>query len=250
MSSSNASPLRGLSPADPEASEDPAKILFAEDEVAFRESVAHMLRREGHVVIEVGTAEDAREIALHDEIDLLLMDIQMPGNDGLQIAREIMAARSAPRVVVITGYPSERTAIEGIDLSVDAYLAKPVNFQTISERVGRALEERAKERRHRARLERLESGFQRMITQLRELSSQAEIEGATREFVDPRTLRRLSAREQQVVQAIVDGSRVSEIAASFEISQNTVRNHLRAIFKKLRVRSQGELVAMLRPPTT
>ncbi len=228
-----------------------ARLLFAEDDEGFREAMAGMLRRVGYDCACVGTLEDAVTAARESDFDLLLMDIRMPGNEGLHLSREVLRISSSISVVVITGYPSLKTAVEGIDLSVGAYLSKPVTFEELLEKVELVLLERKRNLERDERLGHLEDGFRQLALQLERLGKHTGLVDTEGGLPDVPELRTLSSREWDVLLEVLRGYRVAAIGTKLAISPNTVRNHLRAIFNKLGVRSQPELLMKLRPiPST
>ena len=171
----------------------------------------------------------------------------MPGNEGLHLVRELLKTSTSISIIVVTGYPSLKTAVEGIDLSVDAYLSKPVTFEEILEKVEQALRERNRALERDERLGQLDAGFRELALSLEQLGQRTGLLGSGVQNPDLPELRALSPREWDVVSGLLQGYRIPAIARMLEISPNTVRNHLRAIFSKLGVRSQSELMVKLRP---
>ena len=106
-------------------------ILLVDDEGTFRESTCRLLEREG---FECHTAADATEgIRLLEgrAFDLLVADIRMPGNSELRLVQTARELDSNMPVILITGYPSIETAIHSVELSVVAYLTKPVQWKEL-----------------------------------------------------------------------------------------------------------------------
>ena len=224
-----------------------ARLLFAEDDEGFREAMAGMLRREGYECVCVGTLEDAVRVARESDFELLLMDIRMPGNEGLHLVREVFRTSPSISVIVITAYPSLESAVEGIDLSVGAYLSKPVTFEELLEKVEVVLRERNRELDRDQRLEQLEEGFREHALRLAQLGHSAGLLGFEIGIPDLPELKDLSRREWDVVLGLLQGYRIPAVARKLGIRPNTVRHHLSAIFQKLGVRSQSELLVKLRP---
>lgn len=107
------------------------RILLADDEAVFAEATADLLRREGYEVETVGDAPSAIAAAESRNFDLVISDLEMPGNDDLALLRRLAESRGGLPVIVVTGYPSTRSAMACIDLPVAAYLTKPVEFATL-----------------------------------------------------------------------------------------------------------------------
>ncbi len=115
------------------------KILLADDEPTFLSATADLLRAEGYECITVQDGDAALKAAASETFDLLITDLEMPGNSDLQLVRKIAEQSGGLPVIILTGFPSVRSAIASIDLPVVAYLTKPVAFPELLERVARAV---------------------------------------------------------------------------------------------------------------
>ena len=111
------------------------RILFADDEATFLRATADLLRREGYEVDEVPDSESALQKVAEGRYDLLVTDLEMPGNSDLQLVRTIAEQSGGLPVIILTGYPSVRSAVASIELPVAAYLTKPVAFDQLLEKV-------------------------------------------------------------------------------------------------------------------
>ncbi|HJQ67311.1 MAG TPA: response regulator [Gemmatimonadales bacterium] len=114
------------------------RILIADDEQTFLNATADLLRREGY---EVDTVLDGRTALerVRAGYDLLITDLEMPGNEDLALVRGVAEAVGGLPIIIITGYPSTRSAIAAIELPVSAYLLKPVRFEDLITRVTAAV---------------------------------------------------------------------------------------------------------------
>ncbi len=118
---------------------DAARILLADDEATFLAATADLLRREGYHCDEVGDGASALARVADGQYDLLITDLEMPGNADLQLVREISERIGGLPVIILTGYPSVRSAVACIELPVAAYLTKPVSFSLLLEKVQKAV---------------------------------------------------------------------------------------------------------------
>jgi DNA-binding response OmpR family regulator len=107
------------------------RILLADDEPIFLGATADLLRREGFECVTVADGEEALDELAKQEFDLLITDLEMPGNAELAVIRHVAERGDSLPVIVLTGYPSVRSAMACIELPVAAYLTKPVDFQTL-----------------------------------------------------------------------------------------------------------------------
>jgi DNA-binding response OmpR family regulator len=117
------------------------RILLADDEPTFLSATADLLRAEGYECVTVSDGEHAlvETAAGKEGFDLLITDLEMPGNADLQLVSKIAAQSGGLPVIILTGFPSVRSAVACIDLPVVAYLTKPVVFPELLDRVGRAV---------------------------------------------------------------------------------------------------------------
>jgi CheY-like chemotaxis protein len=116
------------------------KILLADDEPTFASATADLLRGEGYECVTVRDGTEALKAAAAGDFDLLITDLEMPGNADLALVRQIAAQSGGLPIIILTGFPSVRSAVACIDLPVVAYLTKPVAFPELLERVSRAVE--------------------------------------------------------------------------------------------------------------
>ncbi len=115
------------------------RILIADDEKTFLQSTADLLRKEGYYCDCVPDSETGVEKLKHNEYDLLIADIKMPGNPGLELIRDLPRLAEGMSAILVTGYPSQSSAIKAIQLPVAAYLVKPLNFKELLEHVKKAV---------------------------------------------------------------------------------------------------------------
>ena len=108
-----------------------SKILLADDETIFRRTFAKVLREEGMTVTTVDNGTDAIDAITKQSYAVVILDIQMPGADGIKVLREIMRTRPQTRVIMITAYGSIEMAVEAIKLGACDYVMKPVVFEDI-----------------------------------------------------------------------------------------------------------------------
>jgi YesN/AraC family two-component response regulator len=107
------------------------RILIADDEEVFLQSTADLLRREGYECDCVRNAPEAAEKISSNEYDLLIADIKMPGNAELELIKNIADGAEYTPVILVTGYPKLNSAIQSIELRVEAYLVKPFDFEDL-----------------------------------------------------------------------------------------------------------------------
>lgn len=125
----------------PEAGGDRPWVLVVDDEPQVRDLLARTLMSAGyHADVAVDGPSALAQLG-QEAYDLLITDLQMPGMDGLSLIREARAAAPDLPVIIITGYSTEASAIEAINLGVAGYLTKPFRLPRILAATARALGE-------------------------------------------------------------------------------------------------------------
>ena len=107
------------------------KILLADDETTFRETFAKILREEGMDVTAVSNGTDAIDAATKEAFAVAILDIRMPGADGIKVLREIVRIRPKTRVIMITAFGTVEMAVEAIKLGASDYVIKPAVMDDI-----------------------------------------------------------------------------------------------------------------------
>lgn len=111
------------------------RILIADDEPTFLTSTADLLRREEYVVVTARDADAALAVIREGDFDLVISDLEMPGNTDLRLVRTLAEEAGGLPVIIVTGCPSADSAIASIELPVAAYLRKPVDWPELRRRV-------------------------------------------------------------------------------------------------------------------
>jgi DNA-binding response OmpR family regulator len=113
----------------------PKLILVVEDDAAIREGIVSALQFEGYQTLEAGDGEQGLELALSAGYDLLLLDLVLPGKDGLQILEELRKAKPTLPVVILTARGDETDRVTGLKLGADDYVVKPFSVKELLARV-------------------------------------------------------------------------------------------------------------------
>lgn len=133
------------------------RILVVDDEATTRISLAELLRLEGYEVSMAASGEEALEM-LGDQppFDLLVLDIKMPGMDGLQVTEAVQKRSPDTVIILLTAFGTLETAIQALRRGAHDYLLKPCPVSQILESVRKGLSKRYQERQRRALVSRLE----------------------------------------------------------------------------------------------
>jgi DNA-binding NtrC family response regulator len=127
------------------------RILIVDDELVVRDSLAKWFTSEGYTARPVNGAREALEIITQAEFDIALLDIKMPGMDGMELQARLKEADPDLTVVIMTGYASVDTAVQALKRGAYDYITKPVDPDELSHLVSNALEHK-RARREVARL--------------------------------------------------------------------------------------------------
>jgi DNA-binding response OmpR family regulator len=114
-------------------------ILIADDEPTFLAATAQLLQNEGFHCDTAKTAAQAFKKLSQKNYDLLIADIKMPGNVNLELVKKVAADSLATSIILVTGYPSQKTAVASVQLPVSAYMTKPLDFPLLLQNVKSAL---------------------------------------------------------------------------------------------------------------
>lgn len=111
------------------------RVLVVEDEVDLADAVARGLRNEGYAVDVAYEGLEALEKAAVNAYDLVCLDLNLPGTDGLDVCRRLKATEDGPRVLMLTARDSLEDRVTGLDHGADDYLVKPFEFPELTARV-------------------------------------------------------------------------------------------------------------------
>ena len=139
-----------------------AKILIVDDDKGVCESLEELLRMEEFQADSAGSGEIALEALSGEKYDLVLLDIRMPGIDGVEVMHEIRKYHPDTRIIIITGYGSLESAIEAIRSGAQDYMLKPYTAEDILLSINRALSEKETRTRKEILIEQLESSLDQL----------------------------------------------------------------------------------------
>ena len=119
-----------------------ARLLLVDDDDAFRVTTAALLREDGHEVFAASGAAEAVRLLASSTFDLLLLDLRMPGLDGIRLAETLRRRGERIPILMISGYGTVEATVEALHSGVDDMLTKPVDPAVLSDRVTRLLARR------------------------------------------------------------------------------------------------------------
>jgi two-component system, NarL family, nitrate/nitrite response regulator NarL len=200
------------------------RVLMADDHVIFRDGLRKLLESEDDIKI-VGEASNGNEcVRMLNNLkpDILLLDLRMPGKDGLAVLEETNLDSLTTRIIVLTAAEDERDAVRAMRLGARGIVLK----QSASDLLVKSI--------HRVQCGEIWLD-NRITAEVMKAFAQSSDKGPRRDKA------LLSDREKEIVQHVAQGCRNKEIGEKLFISEQTVKNHLHNIFDKLGVSDQLEL---------
>jgi len=210
------------------------KVLIVDDDALVAQSLSTILSVEDDVEV-VGLGRSGPEaIEKYRELkpDILLMDIQMPGGDGLSAAERILAGDVAARIVFLTTFSDDEYIVRALRMGSRGYLIK----QDVAQ-IAPAL------RSVMAGVCVLEGEVLERSATMR-LSARPEPGGPQNKPLRGTVFAALTDREYEVVEAVAEGLDNAEVAARLFMSEGTVRNHISSILAKLGLRNRTQVAVM------
>jgi two-component system response regulator CpxR len=120
------------------------KLLLVDDEEQFVEILAQRLSTRGYDVKTAFDGDAAIEVVKTEDVDVVILDVLMPGKDGLSTLKEIKAIKPDVEVIMLTGDGAIETAIEGTKLGAYDYLMKPTDTSDLVNKIGKAYQRKTR----------------------------------------------------------------------------------------------------------
>ena len=124
-----------------------AKILVIDDEGIIRKKLKHLLELEGYEVLVAGDGKEGLEILQKEKPDIALVDLRMPGMDGIEVLKKIKEMSRRTEVVIITGHCEVATVLEAMRAGAFGYVQKTINYDQIEIEIKRALKKQEMQRK-------------------------------------------------------------------------------------------------------
>jgi len=190
-------------------------ILIIDDELSPRESIRMVLSGE-HNCLLAEDGENGLELLEQNPIDLIILDIKMPGIDGIETLRRIRAVNPNVVVVLLTAYGTLGTAQNGIRLGAFDYLTKPFDIQELREVVRRGLEKKSRQESEKAHVDDLEKIIDRMQHEMSNFDRMSKLgslsAGIVHEMKNPLTV--ILGYTQMILSSIKDGGNDDDVKLS------------------------------------
>ncbi len=197
------------------------RIMLVEDHTVVREALRSMLEREPdmRIVAEAGDGESALRLVGQAAPEVVVMDISMPGLDGIQTTRRLLAGNRAIKVLALSTYRDRRVIQQILDAGAMGYVVKSAAGAELRRGIRAVVEGRS---------------------YLCPAAAEAVADGMRAQQQE--SGRTLSRRERQVLALIVEGKTSIDVADALRIAQSTVEVHRRNIMRKLQVHGIANLI--------
>lgn len=206
----------------------PIKIVIADDHKMVREGIKQLLELDGDisVISEAGDGNECLDIIKFDKADVLLLDINMPNKNGLEVLEEIKKQKIDIKVLILTIHNEIEYLLKAVEIGVNGYVLKDSELAVLKEAINA--------------VNNGETFIQPSLAPLLK-------EKILREEKDNKDSNNvLTRRELEVLKLLAEGLYNKEIAYKLSISEKTVKNHVSSIFKKIGVfdRTQAAVYAI------
>src|SRR5258707_8840124 len=215
-------------------------VLVVDDHPIMREGLRKLLQEEPDIVViaEAGTGQQALDIARDTQPDVVLLDINLPNLNGIQVTSRLKADRNRIAVVLLTAYDDEEQVLHAMRAGASAYCPKDIE----PERLMNVIRQVAQGNYMIAGKVDNERGVEECLNNRVEALSGPYVVDSSEHFVP------LSPREMEILRCVTRGLSNKEIASELGISHQTVKNHMTSILDKLNVedRTQAAVYALQR----
>jgi DNA-binding NarL/FixJ family response regulator len=205
------------------------KVVIVDDQALIRDGLRTMLELDDKITVvgEAADGGDAIDVIQRARPDLVLMDIRMPGVDGLEATRRLFKRPGGPKVLVLTTYDADEYVIEALRAGASGFLLKDLRKGQLVRAI------------HQAAAGDLvidPSITKRLIEQAVD-TKRARTEALS-------TLKRLTEREVEVLRGMARGLTNAELAAELSVSESTVKTHVARVLDKLDLRDRVQAVIL------
>ena len=210
------------------------QVIIISQQSLFRQGIEHSLSRVEDMAI-TGTAEVNEEVLSTIDVlppDVALVDIDAPADSGLKLARKIRQRLTSVGVVVLTSNTDDAQLFQALKAQAGAYLSKEVSADELIDTIRRVANG---EHPINETLTARPKLAEQVLQQFQELTWRSEAEG----FISP-----LTPREREILNYIAQGYLNKQIAAELDISEQTIKNHVTSILRKLNANARTEAVVV------
>ena len=190
----------------------PPTVFVVDDDASFRNAIARLLRASGYAVQTFASATEFLQSARTDASGCVLLDLHMPGANGLDLQSTLAGSENPLPVVFLSGKGDIPATVRAMRAGADDFLTKPAKKEVLFPAIERALTRDAQDRAHRVRRRGVRARFDM-----------------------------LTPREREVLAHVLGGQLNKQIAVDIDVSERTIKAHRAHLMAKLQVQSVAEL---------
>lgn len=203
------------------------KVMIADDHSLIREGIKQLLEFDGSIEVVAQAADGNETIEVLSEVqpDILLLDINMPNMNGLDVLQELKKKRSGMKILILTVHNEVEYLLKAVDSGADGYVLKDAGSDELKDAINRVI-----------------NGEQYIQSSMIPAMNSRIIN----RDIDKEKIDSLTKREVEILKQIAGGRFNKEIAESLNITERTVKNHISNLFKKIDVndRTQAAVFAI------
>jgi two-component system, NarL family, nitrate/nitrite response regulator NarL len=205
------------------------RLLIVDDHTLFRHGLVSLLQNEPQlqVVGQAANGEQALRLAQQFQVDVVLMDLKMPGENGIEVMRRLLEVRDATRIIVLTVSEDTDDVLGAVRAGARGYILKNADADELVQTIRRVY-----------------AGYAVLSPDV----TLGVLEALRSGMTSPSWDSQLTPRELEVLQLLIQGSGNRQIAAALSISENTVKTHVGHILEKLKLDSRRQVAAHAGPP--
>lgn len=201
------------------------RLMLADDAEVVRVGLAAVLAQDPHLQIvgQAATSEEAVVLAGETTPDVVLLDVRLPPDGGIEAGRRILESAPQTRVLFLSAFSDEELVRAAILIGANGYLLKEIDSRSLIRSIKRA------------------AAGESLLDQT---ARQGMLDWVLRSISTEETATRLTPQETRIVALVADGLTNKEIAAALELSPKTVKNYLYHIFEKLGIQRRSQAAAI------
>lgn len=214
---------------------DKIKIALIDDHKLFREGVKRILSFEStfEVVAEGGDGTEVNELVEQYNPDIVLMDINMPGMNGIEATKELLENHPETKVIILSIHDDENYVTHALQTGAQGYLLKEIDTESLLEAI-KVVHEGGSYLHPKV--------THNLVQEYRRLVEDKEANSGLERIEYRKPLHLLTRRECQVLQLLSEGQSNRKIAETLVISEKTVKNHVSNILQKMKVNDRTQAV--------
>lgn len=206
-------------------------LMIVDDHPMIREGLVTMLSTNEDIIVvgNCGDAEEAGRMALTHRPDIILMDIKMEGTNGIEAAKQILNKQPDIRIIFLTVFEDTEFVRQGLQAGASGYILKHVSQEKLIDSIHRV---------HQGETVIDPGVFNRIVNDYVKYSKSNE----QRQLEEASPIVELTPREREILHFLIKGMTNKEISAATHLAVDTIKTHLRNIFRKMGIKNRSQAI--------